>query len=757
MTDPRPSAPSLSAHRETDALREARGKRKGFWRTLPIVLAVLAMPAASPAQRASTPYRWTNVTVGAGGYAPNIVFSPVERGLAYLRTDMGGAYRWDATRARWLPLQDDNGESSYMGIESIAPDPVDANIVYMAAGMNAGAPAAILRSGDRGRTWRVVPVPFAMGGNEPGRGLGERLAVDPNDHRRLFFGSRHDGLWQSRDAGQSWTRLAGFPHKGLGQPERRSSHGGVSFVAIDPTSGKAGASQRIWAGIADPGGPALYRSDDGGAHWVAVAGPKLFAAKGVIDARGVLWVGFASDIGPSDVKTGAVWRYDARGNGRDVTPPAWRAAGAEGGFLGVAVARSAPGTVAVSTIDRYRAGDSLWLSRDDGAHWDDIGARSRRDVSATPFLLHEGKGADFGHWISGLAIDPFDAGHIAYTTGATVYAAQRLPARGTVDWAPWVRGIEQTAVITLISPTGGAPLVSGFGDLAGFVHDDLDRSPQPTFANPYLSNTNMLDYAGKAPNVIVRSGSLYLDRPRDASLARSEDGGRHWTPLRLPAQGNPPARDDLNGEAPITVSADGATMIVAARLPQVTRDRGRTWSPVRGLPARTRAVSDKVDPRVFYAVDAAGGRLLVSHDAGASFAPVAGRGLPRDLRAAQARNRESQSALVAAPEAAGRLWLQVGSALFRSEDGGASFVPASGGLSVELFGLGKDGLFAIGSQDGVRGIWRSTDRGGRWTRIDDAAHRWGGRYRVVSGDPRRAGRVYVGTDGRGLFYGDPVD
>jgi photosystem II stability/assembly factor-like uncharacterized protein len=757
MINPRPFVLSLSKHRETQALRQAQGKRGRFWHTLPIALAALAMPAASPAQPAATPYRWTNVTVGAGGYAPNIVFSPVERDLAYLRTDMGGAYRWDARLARWLPLQDGNNVSSYMGIESIAPDPVDATVVYMAAGMNAGAPAAILRSGDRGRTWRVVPVPFAMGGNEPGRGLGERLAIDPNDHRRLFFGSRHDGLWQSRDAGLHWTKVASFPHRGLGRPERRSSHGGVSFVAIDPTSGRVGTgSQRLWAGIADPGGPSLYRSDDGGAHWTAVAGPKLLAAKGVIDARGVLWVGFASDIGPSDVKTGAVWRFDPRGAGRDVTPPAWRASGAEGGFLGVAVARSAPGTVAVSTIDRYRAGDSLWLSRDDGARWDDIGARSRRDVSTTPFLLHEGKGADFGHWISGLAIDPFDAGHIAYTTGATVYAAQRLPARGTVDWAPWVRGIEQTAVITLIAPTGGAPVVSGFGDLAGFVHDDLDRSPQPTFANPYLSNTNMLDYAGKAPNVIVRSGSLYLDRPRDASLARSEDGGRHWTPLRLPPQGHPPARDDLNGETPVTVSADGGTMIVAAREPQRSRDGGRSWQPVHGLPPRTRAVSDKVDPAIFYAVDAAAGRLLVSRDAGMRFLPVAGRGLPADLRAAQARNRESQSALVAAPEAAGRLWLQVGTALFRSEDGGVSFVPASGGLSVELFGLGKGAVFAIGSQSGVRGIWRSTDRGASWRRIDDAAHRWGGRYRVVAGDPRRAGRVYVGTDGRGLFYGDPI-
>ena len=29
------------------------------------------------------------------------------------------------------------------------------------------------------------------------------------------------------------------------------------------------------------------------------------------------------------------------------------------------------------------------------------------------------------------------------------------------------------------------------------------------------------------------------------------------------------------------------------------------------------------------------------------------------------------------------------------------------------------------------------------------------RFRAVSGDPRRYGRVYVATDGRGLLYGDP--
>ena len=730
-----------------------------FGRSLAVMLAGLAVfAAAHPLPAAEqVPYTWRNVTVGAGGYAPNLVFSPVERGLAYLRTDMGGAYRWDDVVRRWVPLQDDSAVSSHMGIESIAADPVDADIVYLAAGMNADRPAAILRSADRGASWTVTPVPFAMGGNEPGRGLGERLVIDPNDTRRLFFGSRHDGLWRSDDAGAHWRKVAGFPAAGLGRPARGTSHGGIAFVAIDPTSGGKGRpSQRIWAGMADPGPASLYRSDDGGASWRPMPAPSLFAAKGVIDPRGVLWVGYSSGIGPSDAKTGAVWRYSPEGAARDVTPPGWRASGAEGGFLGVAVARSAPGMVAVSTIDRYRAGDSLWISRDDGAHWDDVGPRSRRDVSSTPFLLHEGTGADFGHWISGLVIDPFDPRHIAYTTGATVYATRDLTPAGPVGWAPWVAGIEQTAIITLISPTGGAPLISGFGDLAGFVHDDLTRSPRPSFTDPYLSNTNTLDYAGRAPHILVRSGSLYADRPRDATLGRSEDGGRHWTPVRVPPIGTPPARDDLVGEAAITVSADGATMVVATREPQVSRDGGRTWMRVEGLPGRIRAVADKVDPRRFYAVDGAAGRLLVSKDGAARFAPIAGKGLPDDLTPAGRQGREAQSALLASPDRAGELWLQAGHRLFHSVDGGRSFAPASGALAVELFGLGRGALFAIGTMDGVRGIWRSQDAGRHWARIDDDRHRWGGRYRVISGDPRRTGRVYVGTDGRGLFYGDPA-
>ena len=56
-----------------------------------ILLAMFASPAVNVLAAPAAPYAWRNVTVGGGGFAPGIVFSRAERGLAYLRTDMGGA------------------------------------------------------------------------------------------------------------------------------------------------------------------------------------------------------------------------------------------------------------------------------------------------------------------------------------------------------------------------------------------------------------------------------------------------------------------------------------------------------------------------------------------------------------------------------------------------------------------------------------------------------------------------------------------
>ena len=50
-----------------------------------------------PASAQSQTYTWRSVvTNGGGGFVPGIVFNPTEANLIYARTDIGGAYRWNA-------------------------------------------------------------------------------------------------------------------------------------------------------------------------------------------------------------------------------------------------------------------------------------------------------------------------------------------------------------------------------------------------------------------------------------------------------------------------------------------------------------------------------------------------------------------------------------------------------------------------------------------------------------------------------------
>lgn len=733
-----------------------------------LAVSLLAINAPAQTKPAEQPYMWRNVKVGAGGFIPGIVFSRVEKDLAYLRSDMGGCYRWDQAQTKWIPMHDSIGESSYFGGESIAPDPVDPNVVYIAAGMYRNDPAATLRSRDRGKTWEIFPVSFRMGGNEDGRGLGERLAVDPNDTSILYFGSRHDGLQRSTDHGQSWSQVASFPVKGRGLPARgQPTNAGLSFVVFDPASGNKGSPTRtIFVGVADPGEQHLFRSNDAGRTWAAVPGEprkELLPAKAEIDAEGILYITYSNGVGPNGVTDGAVFKLDTKsGQWTDIAPDQ-SPDRPPGGYCGLSLDRQRPGTLAVTTMNRWRPIDTVWRSTDGGETWKDIASTSRRDVSATPFLLWGQDQAKLGWWMAAFAIDPFDSDHAAYATGATVYATREFSKVNTGEpnlWRPWVEGIEQTAIITLLSPSAGAHLLSGFGDIGGFVHDDLDLSPpQGMYDNPRFGNTNTLDYAGNQPNLIVRSGQ---SSPDQATLAYSEDGGQTWRPLRIPpAPAAPGARPRVTPA--LIVSADGSTFMALTRTPLLTRDRGKTWIPTQGLPEGIRPVGDRVDPLTFYALDFSNGRLYVSRDGGASFEASECKGLPNDIRADPPSWHEAAWPLHATPGRRGELWLISKKGLFHSRDSGANFSRVDGDIDVEMLSFGKappgadhPALFAVGRQGALRAIWRSDDVGASWIRVNDDQHQYGTRFRCIAADPRLFGRVYVGTDGRGIVYGQPA-
>ncbi|MDX6393055.1 MAG: xyloglucan-specific exo-beta,4-glucanase, partial [Streptosporangiaceae bacterium] len=56
-----------------------------------------------------------------------------------------------------------------------------------------------------------------------------------------------------------------------------------------------------------------------------------------------------------------------------------------------------------------------------------------------------------------------------------------------------------------------------------------------------------------------------------------------------------------------------------------------------------------------------------------------------------------------------------------------------------------------------QGVFRSVNESATWTRINDGQHQYGWIGQTITGDPRVFGRVYLGTNGRGILLGDPAE
>ncbi|RZU23624.1 cellulose binding domain-containing protein [Streptomyces sp. BK239] len=758
-----------------------------------VLTAVLALAAgllagtppalASGAEKttvAAESYTWKNARIDGGGFVPGIVFNRKEKNLAYARTDIGGAYRWQQSSKTWTPLLDSVGWANWghTGVVSLASDPVDPNRVYVAAGTytNSWDPGngAVLRSADRGASWQRADLPFKLGGNMPGRGMGERLAVDPHRNSVLYLGAPSGkGLWRSTDSGVTWSQVANFPNVGnyVQDPGDTSGYAsdnqGIVWVTFDESTGTAGSATRtIYVGVADKDN-AVYRSTDAGATWSRLAGQPTgqLAHKGVLDTvNGQLYVAYSDKGGPYDGGKGRLWRYTtATGVWTDISPVA--EADTFYGFSGLTVDRQRPGTVMATAYSSWWPDTQIFRSTDSGATWTkawdytSYPERANRytiDVSSSPWLTWGAnpsppeQSPKLGWMTEALEIDPFDSNRMMYGTGATIYGTENLrnwDTGGKFAVRPMVQGLEETAVNDLASPPSGAPLLSALGDVGGFRHTDLTKVPSMMYTSPNFTTTTSLDYAESSPNTVVRVGNL----DSGPHVAFSTDNGANWF------AGSDPS--GVSGGGTVAAAADGSRFVWSPEGAGVqhTTGFGSSWTASAGIPAGAVVESDRVDPKVFYGFKS--GRFYVSSDGGATFTASAATGLPSG----------DSVRFKALPGTKGDVWLAGGASdgaygLWHSTDGGASFAKLANVQEADTVGFGKAAagasyqtLYTSAKIAGVRGVFRSTDKGATWTRINDDAHQFGWTGAAITGDPRVYGRVYLATNGRGVIYGDTSD
>jgi xyloglucan-specific exo-beta-1,4-glucanase len=196
-------------------------------------------------------YTWKNVhTGGGGGWIGNVVFNPSQKvisrnlcicghiltfsphpkGVAYLRTDIGGAYKLAADGVSWTPLLDfaDNAHWNYWGVYVTSPSSsyISSDEVLGRASRQtlltrrtstsklgctptAGIRTTARSSSRRIRVLRSLLSPYLLRSegqyiylrslmteyscldvlrNMPGRGAGERLVIDPNNNKVLYLG-----------------------------------------------------------------------------------------------------------------------------------------------------------------------------------------------------------------------------------------------------------------------------------------------------------------------------------------------------------------------------------------------------------------------------------------------------------------------------------------------------------------------------------------------------------------------------------------
>ena len=759
-----------------------------------------AQATATTEKPKTIPYTWKSVQIVGGGFVDGIVFHPTAKDVCYARTDMGGAYRRDPKTMRWEPMLDwmPYKDLNLMGVESLAVDPSDPSKVYLACGTYTAPDVpdgAILRSSDQGHTFQRTNVPIKFGGNEAGRGNGERMAVDPNDGRILFLGTRHRGLWKSTDGAVTWIRVDSFPADVLTLPAEEAKlpawsgggRSGIVFVVFDPSSGSKGkASQTLFAGVSVMGKPSLYRSHDGGGTWRAVPGqPTQYRPNhAVLAPDGNLFISYGTDPGPMPMVDGGVWKLNIKsGAWTDITPDKPNQE-RKFGYAAVAVDAKDPKVVIASSFHRPK-GEDVFRSTDGGATWKAVfGSGGVFDYSLAPYV----RDTDI-HWLFDVEIDPTNSDHAMFTTGYggwETYDLTNLDKNLTTHWTVMSPGIEETVALALYSPANrgtlkgsrssrdglrqaepdsvhaqSAQLVTAVGDYSGFVHWDLDKpAPGGTPKPPFLGNTHDVSGAELNPNVMVRIG-----HPRAGlNLGYSLDGGRTWQePASVP--------DAKAKEGHIAVSSSGATWVWTPRdhVPYVTTDKGASWTACEGIPKDTRVVADRANPRRFYGIALFEGRLFESLDGASHFterALVLSDGLPKragtgdDNRSDRGDDRGGQDRIYATPGREGDLWLAAFGGLYHLGEKGFERMPAV--EEIHAFGFGRAApkakyaaLYLVGTVQGQRGFFRSTDSGTTWVRINDDQHQWG-LVLHITGDPKKFGRVYVGTHGRGTLYGDPV-
>jgi photosystem II stability/assembly factor-like uncharacterized protein len=648
---------------------------------------------------------------------PDLLLAGTNRGV-WRSTD--GGERWEQLNTASTP--------GLINVESLAVDPRDPNVIY------AGTWYLPYKTTDGGQTWNITKTGIIDDS--------DIFAIEIDDRNPdHIIASACSGIYETRNAGGNWKKVNGIPS----QSRRTRS------ILQNP-----GRPDTIYAGTTE----GFWMSANGGGDWKVTTNRQSFEVNAIA-------------VHPSNPDTvyigtnnyGVMVSHDG---GRNFTP-------SNGGYSGrrayaVQPDREKPGRVYATTINTATGGGYFYVSNDDGETWQ-LSVRNMPPRLIAYSILQDARdgnviylGTNYGLYRSidrGASWAPMGApkpkaptrkrrgktasraratlrgAGASNSSGASASAASRngaslaeptIAARPTpndnvkraqealnlagydVGKPDGVAGTRTVAAIRKFQTDKGVP-VSGKVDaatlgalgLAGGMQSAGATSDAMQTAPAFLTDTiNSLAYTGDE-----RDGQTGMLAATNAGLFRSYDLNKGWEVIPYGP------RLDVRTLCVSASAQEPSTIFVGTSNSGVlvTRDAGKTWEQLRGIPSEAPVNVIERDPKRAENIYVGTTQTLyVSHDGGAHWQRRGGN-LPLG----------SFTSVLINPENTDEVF--VGNAY---ERGGRVFSAVEGG-----------------------GVFRSTDAGMTWQRLDPPLP--SRRVWSLAFDPRDNSRIFVGTHSAGVY------
>jgi photosystem II stability/assembly factor-like uncharacterized protein len=746
----------------------------GQWSGFAILLALTTLASSAQGTDAN---RWRVIGPGGGGTTIGPVISPHDSQLVVEHCDMTGGY-----------VTSDNGQSWRMfnlrgGIAALAFDPADPQVIY-------AANAALWRSGDAGRSWKMLfPSParntiehqlgdhsdYSLTSSDPAYPGGYITAVavtpgsGPNgrgivEHLYLSFEQKGQPavIVSSLDGGVSWSRLAALPQRALlltpqasgliavsgSAAYRIAPDGRVTELGSIPTGFRQASAARsgdsVWIYATGQDGK-VYLSEDSGQHWRTVT-PALHQTAGNFEAIA------SSERHPEAAYAGFRGLQLGAGKENLYNGIAKTTDGGQTWKIVFKESNHAAANLSGSWIEQRARQDNrdIWFdtpyslgvapTNPDVAYATDLFRTYRTLDGGATWQEMNSKQVDGGGWTSrgldvttnyGIQFDPFDSRHI-YMDNTDMGLFQSTD--GGRSWRSSSEGVpadwRNTTFWLAFDPTQRGLIWGAFSG----THD----LPRPKM------------WRNRSPQSFT------------GGVAVSTDGGGHWQPSNVGLPVDSITHILLDPASP----AGSRTLYACAfgRGVYTSTDNGHSWTQknngIEGEEPFAWRITLSQDGALY---------LVVARRSERSDHSASGAGaLYRSFDKAEHWQRvdlpsgvTGPTGLEIDPRNPQRLyltaWGQEGEdadrngGVYASEDGGKTWRPLFA-ESQHVYDLtidprNPDTLYICGFDAAA---YRSTDRGAHWVRIQGFDFKWG--HRVIL-DPNDASQIYITTYGGGVWHG----